>query len=174
MPGHGMRGIAHGTVVDRPLPAALSAARLVDQYGDAFTLPALRGRIVVLAPLPGGCARLDRATAGELHQIALTARQALIGDRVVALGVGTDQQAVRGLAAHLPALRNLVLATGSPRAVGALWPGRPPSCGRVPVLVLDVQGRVRWTTTGRPGVPGGWDADRVDEAVAYVHDAPSG
>jgi hypothetical protein len=174
MSGDGMPGIAHGTVEDRPLPPAVAAARLVDQHGRGFTMRMLRGRIVVLAPLPGGCARLDAATARELHRVALTARQALIGDRVVALGIGSDRQAIRRLAGRLPALPDLLLATGSHRAVDSLWARRGPSCGRVPVLVLDVKGRVRWTTTGRPGAPGGWDADRVDEAVAYVHDAPSG
>lgn len=170
----GMRGIAHGTVVDRLLPAGAAATGLVDQHGRSFTLRSLRGRIVAVAPLPAGCGRLDALTAAQLHEVALVARQALVGDRVTALGIGTDRRRVRQLAGQRHAQPNLLLAAGPRSVVGALWPGLRRSCGRVPVLVLDPSGHVRWTTAGRPGSPGGWDADRVDEAVAYVHDAPAG
>jgi cytochrome oxidase Cu insertion factor (SCO1/SenC/PrrC family) len=184
MPGMaGARGIARGAVTDRPVTAAAAVARLVDQHHHTVTLGRLKGRIVVLAPLLSHCGRIDRTTTAQLHQVARTARLAEVGDHVTVLQVSADPahdrpRRLRAQADRWGPLPNWLLATGRPAALRALWRGvgtAPPTCdrsGRVSVLLLDVTGRVRWWTTGRPGSSGrgGWDADLVDEAVAYTYD----
>jgi cytochrome oxidase Cu insertion factor (SCO1/SenC/PrrC family) len=179
----GSRGIARGAVTDHPVAAAAALARLVDQHHHTVTLAGLKGRIVVLAPLLSGCGRIGRSTTAQLHLVARTARLAEVGDRVTVLQVSADpaHDPPRRLAAltdRWGPLPNWLLATGRPAAVRALWRGvgtAPPTCdrsGRVSVFLLDVTGRVRWWTTGRPGSSGrgGWDSDLVDEAVAYTYD----
>lgn len=179
MSGHGMRGIAHGRVLDHPLPAATRTARLVDQHGRVLDLDALRGRIVVLAPLLTGCPATGRAVSAQLHRAALVARQALVGDRVVTLQVApgpVPPRQVQSWARSWPPLANWLVATGRPGELDTFWHGvaghRPRCGGPVTAWVLDPDGRVRWSVSGRPGAAGGWGADLLDEGVAYVYDAP--
>ncbi|HEY6934282.1 MAG TPA: hypothetical protein VI452_12875 [Marmoricola sp.] len=171
MPMQPQRGIARGTTLDRNVPASAAGARLVDQHGRPVTLASLRGRIVVVGPLLSGCPRLAAATSRRLRQVARDAVRAEVGDRIsvleLAVRPGPATTAVVRAEAGRPARpANWLLATGRPAAVALLWRGLgiAASCGRDTVVVLDPDGRVRWSTAGLP-----WDADLLDEAVGYVY-----
>jgi protein SCO1 len=151
--------------------------RLEDERGRAVSLPAYRGRVVVLAPFLTLCHEVCPLTTGAFEEMKAAVDRAGLGGRVVFVEVSVDPW--RDDPARLRAFARLTsvrfpLLTGSRRQLARFWrffdvgywhvpEGRPPErdwltgtpltfdVGHTDGLVLlDTQGRERIVVAGIP------------------------
>jgi cytochrome oxidase Cu insertion factor (SCO1/SenC/PrrC family) len=129
-----------GVVEDRPVPAALLRAPLIDQQGRVFTLSRIDKPLVMLVPFLTLCAEVCPMTTGNLLQLERTLAAKRIAAEVQIVEVSVDPQ--RDTPERLRAYGTLtgadwILATESPDTLAGLerffgfWaqrraPDRPP------------------------------------------------
>lgn len=182
--GHRADTVASGTTLNQRLPDRAASTELVDQDGNRTSLGALRGQVVVLAPLLTLCQETCPMTSVNLHRAAEAAQRSGTGARVrfVELTVDPARDTVRRMHAYeklYGALPDWSLLTGRPDRVKAVWKALGVSTDKVPthepvrdwmtgrplqdpydvhhqdvVFVIDPAGHLRWLTIGRPDAHG--------------------
>jgi protein SCO1/2 len=98
----GIPPASSGSAIDEPVPVAVENAPLVDQQGNAFTLAALRGKVVMLVPFMTLCSEVCPMTTGNLLAVENTLRKDGVESRVeiVELSVDPDRDTPGRLAAY--------------------------------------------------------------------------
>ena len=115
-----------GTVVSRPVPAAIADLRLTDDRGQPTSLGALHGQIVVLADFSPCARRPAPLTTGNLLNMdrAVMASRLVRRVRFVELTVDPNRDTPDRLAAYrrlVGAPANWSLLTGSPDTIASIW-----------------------------------------------------
>lgn len=113
-----------GITVDRPLPASVLQAPLVDEQGDPTTLAAYAGHVVVLVPFLTSCQEVCPLTTAALLEARRSADAAGLGRTVSIVEVSLDP--ARDVPSRLGAYASLTgarwpLLTGAPATVTAFW-----------------------------------------------------
>jgi protein SCO1/2 len=98
-----------GTVLSRPVPAAIEHASLVNQHGQTITLASFRGRTVVLVPFLTLCTTICPLTTGNLLQTESALRTAGLSSKVEVIEMTVDPG--RDTPARLAAYAHLTGAT---------------------------------------------------------------
>ncbi len=109
-------------MADRPVPASLLQAGLVDQQGKPFTLGSLRGRTVLLLPFMTLCTEMCPLDTANLSQVRHALGRSGVANQVaiVELSIDPGRDTPQRLAAYaqLTGVR-WTLATGPPATIGA-------------------------------------------------------
>jgi protein SCO1/2 len=168
-----------GTVVDKPVPAAIAGLPLTTDAGQPTSLGAWRGQVVVLADFLTLCQETCPMTTGNLLTMDRAVSAAGLGHRVRFAELTVDPG--RDTPSRLRAYRKLIgappswlLLTARPAVIEQLWryfgiwyqrvgENRPPGTdwltGRPltydvdhedALLYLDAAGRLRFVVTGSP------------------------
>jgi len=172
-----------GTALDRPVPDAVADLPLITDGGQATSLAALRGQVVVLADFLTLCQETCPLTTGNLLLMDRAVTAAGLAGRVrfVELTVDPDRDTPLRLRAYrrlAGAPANLSLVTGSPAVIERIWryfsvwyqrvaEGHPPGTDWLTgkplsydidhqdaVIYLDAAGRERFVVVGSPNAAG--------------------
>ncbi len=130
--GHGSRGALKppadtvGTQLDTALPASIANLPLVDEYGHATSLAALRGKTVVLSDFMTLCQEVCPITTAELNQADTAVIKAGLSAKVQFVEITVDP--ARDTPSRLHAYRafaalhaNFSLLTGTAANIATLW-----------------------------------------------------
>ena len=147
-----------GLTEDRPLPASVLHAPLVDEQGRPITLSAFAGHVVVLVPFLTSCQEVCPLTTAALLQTERSVARAGLAATVSVVEVSLDPG--RDVPSRLAAYARLTgarwpLLTGTPAAITAFWHELGISAERVP------EGSppgIDWQT----GKPYAYDVDHAD------------
>ena len=168
-----------GTVVDAPVPASLADLPLTTDTGQATSLAAWRGEVVVLTDFLTLCQETCPLTNGNLLVMDRAVTAAGLGHRVHFVELTVDPG--RDTPSRLRAYRKLIgapanwsLLTGSPAVIGEIWrhfgvwyqrvaEGSPPGTDWLTgkplsydvnhqdtLVYLDARGRERFVVVGNP------------------------
>jgi len=172
-----------GTVLDRPVPAAVADLPLVTDAGQATSLAAMHGQVVILADFLTLCQETCPLTTGNLLLMDRAVAAAGLARRVrfVELTVDPNRDTVSRLRAYrslVGAPANWSLLTGNPAVIGRIWqyfgvwyqrvaedspPGTDWLTGRPlsydidhedALVYLDASGRERFLVVGAPNATG--------------------
>jgi protein SCO1/2 len=172
-----------GTVVDRPVSAAIADLSLTTDAGRPTSLGAWHGQVVVLADFLTLCQETCPLTTGNLLVMDRAVMAAGLGQRVrfAELTVDPDRDTparLRAYRALIGAPANMLLLTGRPAVIERIWrylgvwyqrvgedspPGTDWLTGRPltydvdhedALLYLDASGRVRFVVVGSPNASG--------------------
>ncbi len=172
-----------GTVLDKPVPEAVADLPLTTDAGQATSLAALRGQVVVLADFLTLCQETCPLTTGNLLMMdrAVTAAGLAGRVRLVELTVDPNRDTPLRLRAYrrlAGAPANWSLLTGSPAVIERIWryfgvwyqkvaEGHPPGTDWLTgkplsydithqdaLLYLDARGRERFLVVGSPDAAG--------------------
>ncbi len=172
-----------GTVLDKPVPDAVADLPLTTDAGQATSLVALRGQVVVLADVLTLCQETCPLTTGNLLMMDRAVTVAGLAGRVrfVELTVDPNRDTPLRLRAYrrlVGAPANVSLLTGSPAVIERIWryfsiwyqhltEGSPPGTdwltgkplsydiGHQDALIyLDAAGRERFLVVGSPNAAG--------------------
>jgi protein SCO1/2 len=172
-----------GTVLDKPVPAAVADLPLTMDGGHATSLAALHGQVVVLADFLTLCQETCPLTTGDLLMMDRAVTAAGLAGRVRFVELTVDPN--RDTPSRLRAYRRLVgapanwsLLTGSPAVIGRIWryfgvwyqqvaEGSPPGTDWLTgkplsydidhqdaLIYLDAAGRERFLVVGSPNAAG--------------------
>jgi protein SCO1 len=172
-----------GTVLDRPVPDSVADLPLITDAGQATSLAALHGQVVVLADFLTLCQETCPLTTGNLLTMDRAVSAAGLARRVRFVELTVDPN--RDTPSRLRAYRTLVgapanwsLLTGSPAVIARIWryfgvryqqvaEGNPPGTdwltGRSltydiahqdALLYLDARGRERFLVVASPNATG--------------------
>jgi protein SCO1 len=168
-----------GTVVDAPVPASVADLPLTADTGQATSLAAWHGQVVVLTDFLTLCQETCPLTTGNLLMMDRAVTAAGLGRRVhfVELTVDPDRDTPSRLRAYrklIGAPANWSLLTGSPAVIGQIWryfrvwyqrvaEGSPPGTDWLTgktlsydidhedtLVYLDASGRERFVVVGNP------------------------
>ena len=168
-----------GTVVDTPVPASVADLPLITDAGQATSLAAWHGQVVVLTDFLTLCQETCPLTTGNLLMMDSAVTAARLGRRVHFVELTVDPG--RDTPSRLRAYRKLIgapanwsLLTGSPAVIGQIWryfrvwyqrvaEGNPPGTDWLTgkaltydidhedaLVYLDASGRERFVVVGKP------------------------
>jgi len=172
-----------GTVMSKPVAAAIANLPLTTDAGQPTSLAAWRGQVVVLADFLTLCQETCPLTTGNLLVMDRAVTAAGLGRRVrfVELTVDPGRDTPSRLHAYRQltgAPANWLLVTGRPAAIAQIWQylgvwyqrtgeGNPPAADWLTgkpltydinhedaLLYLDASGRLRFVVTGSPNASG--------------------
>lgn len=172
-----------GTVVDKPVPDSVADLPLITEAGQATSLAALHGQVVVLADFLTLCQETCPLTTGNLLMMDRAVTAAGLARRVRFVELTVDPN--RDTPSRLRAYRTLVgapanwsLLTGSPAVIARIWryfsvwyqqvaEGNPPGVDWLTgksltydiahqdaLLYLDARGRERFSVVASPNATG--------------------
>ena len=171
-----------GTLLDAPIPRAVSAIPLQDASGRVFSLASLKGKSVILTDFFTSCDMICPMTTANMRNIGDAIASAGLSTKFVVLELSVDPQ--RDTVSRIRAYQNLfgqakpswTIATGSKAGLKALWAYFGVYAKNVPnadgeavdwqtgkrlaydvehanvVLLIDPQGHFRWLDLGNPAV----------------------